>query len=57
MAHRAGRHRGAGRAALTDILLDTFPRRQHPVVLSMFGMAVGVAPVVGPVLGGYLAEA
>jgi DHA2 family multidrug resistance protein len=39
------------------ILLNTFPRRQHPMVLSMFGMAVGVAPVVGPVLGGYLAEA
>ena len=39
------------------ILLNTFPRRQHPMVLSLFGMAVGVAPVVGPVLGGYLAEA
>ena len=38
------------------ILLNTFPRRQHPLVLSMFGMAVGVAPVAGPVLGGYLAE-
>jgi len=39
------------------ILLNTFSRRQHPMVLSMFGMAVGVAPLVGPVLGGYLAEA
>jgi MFS transporter, DHA2 family, multidrug resistance protein len=39
------------------ILLDTFPRRQHAMVLSLFGMAVGVAPVIGPVLGGYLAEA
>src|SRR5262249_10996478 len=39
------------------ILLNTFPRRQHPMVLSVFGMAVGVAPVVGPVFGGYLAEA
>src|SRR5262245_59601444 len=39
------------------ILMNTFPRRQHPLVLSLFGMAVGVAPVVGPVLGGYLAEA
>jgi DHA2 family multidrug resistance protein len=39
------------------ILLDTFPRRQHPMVLSIFGMAVGVAPVIGPVLGGYFAEA
>src|SRR2546421_5639188 len=32
------------------ILLNSFPRRQHPMVLSMFGMAVGVAPVIGPVL-------
>jgi len=39
------------------ILLDTFPREQHAMVLSIFGMAVGVAPVLGPVLGGYLAEA
>src|SRR5256714_15267150 len=39
------------------ILLNSFPRRQHPMVLSMFGMAVGVAPLIGPGLGGYLAGA
>jgi MFS transporter, DHA2 family, multidrug resistance protein len=39
------------------ILLNSFPRHQHAMVLSIFGMAVGVAPVIGPVLGGYLAEA
>ena len=39
------------------ILLNSFPRRQHAMVLSIFGMAVGVSPVIGPVLGGYLAEA
>jgi DHA2 family multidrug resistance protein len=39
------------------ILLDTFPRHQHAMVLSIFGMAVGVAPVIGPMFGGYLAEA
>src|SRR5262245_13606854 len=39
------------------ILLNTFPRRQHAMVLSLFGMAVGVAPVIGPMLGGYFAEA
>jgi MFS transporter, DHA2 family, multidrug resistance protein len=38
------------------ILLNTFPRHQHGMVQSIFGMAVGVAPVLGPVLGGYLAE-
>ena len=39
------------------ILLNSFPRHQHAMVLSIFGMAVGVSPVIGPVLGGYLAEA
>src|ERR1700704_3991422 len=39
------------------ILLNTFPRRQHQLVLGLFGMAVAVAPVFGPILGGYLAEA
>ena len=38
------------------ILFDTFPRRQHTMVMSVFGMTVAVAPVTGPVLGGWLAE-
>lgn len=38
------------------ISLDTFPRAQHPMVMSVFGMAVGISPVVGPMLGGWLAE-
>jgi DHA2 family multidrug resistance protein len=39
------------------IILNTFPRRQHTFVLGVFGMAVAVAPVFGPILGGYLADA
>src|SRR4051812_10126136 len=39
-----------------SILFDTFPRNQHTMVMSIFGMAVAVAPVFGPVVGGYLAE-
>jgi DHA2 family multidrug resistance protein len=39
------------------ILLNTIPRRQHQMVLGLFGMAVAVAPVFGPILGGYLADA
>jgi DHA2 family multidrug resistance protein len=39
-----------------SILFSTFPRRQHTMVMSAFGMTVAVAPVVGPVLGGWLAE-
>jgi len=39
-----------------SILFDTFPRRQHAMVMSIFGMAVAVAPAFGPVFGGYLAD-
>ncbi|MDI1265677.1 MAG: DHA2 family efflux MFS transporter permease subunit [bacterium] len=39
-----------------SILFSTFPRRQHTMVMSVFGMAVAVAPAFGPVIGGYLAE-
>src|SRR6476619_6998528 len=35
-----------------SILFDTFPRRQHTMVMSIFGMAVAVAPAFGPVFGG-----
>src|SRR5262249_39804665 len=38
------------------ILFDTFPRRQHTMGMSAFGLTVAVAPVVGPVFGGWLAE-
>ena len=38
------------------ILLDSFPRRQVGMVTSIFGMAVVIGPVIGPTLGGFLAE-
>jgi len=38
------------------ILLDSFPRRQTRMVTSVFGMAVVIGPVIGPTLGGFLAE-
>ena len=38
------------------IILDTFPRSQHGRATSIFGMGVVVGPVIGPTLGGYLAE-
>ncbi len=39
------------------VLLDSFPRRQVGMVTSVFGMAVVIGPVIGPTLGGFLAEA
>lgn len=38
------------------ILLDTFPPRQHRAVLGIYGMGVVMGPIIGPALGGYLAE-
>ena len=38
------------------ILLDTFPKRQQGLVVSIFGMAVVIGPVIGPTLGGMLSE-
>jgi DHA2 family multidrug resistance protein len=38
------------------IVLDSFPRRQAGLVSSIFGMAVVIGPVIGPTLGGFLAE-
>ncbi|MGE0701911.1 MAG: DHA2 family efflux MFS transporter permease subunit, partial [Hyphomicrobiaceae bacterium] len=38
------------------ILLDVFPPRQHRMVLGMYGMGVTLGPIIGPSLGGYLAE-
>ncbi|MGE0717720.1 MAG: DHA2 family efflux MFS transporter permease subunit [Alphaproteobacteria bacterium] len=39
------------------IVLDSFPRRQAPLVSSIYGMTVVLGPVIGPLLGGMLAEA
>ena len=38
------------------VLLDSFERRQHGLVTSIFGMGVVVGPIIGPVFGGYLSE-
>ena len=38
------------------ILLDVFPRERHGQALAIFGLGIMVAPVFGPVLGGYLTE-
>ncbi|MDX2158574.1 MAG: DHA2 family efflux MFS transporter permease subunit [Hyphomicrobiaceae bacterium] len=38
------------------ILLDVFPPRQHRMVLGLYGMGVTLGPIIGPTLGGVLAE-
>ena len=37
-------------------ILDTFPKHEHQKATAIFGMAVVVGPIIGPTLGGYLAE-
>ncbi|MBL8675251.1 MAG: DHA2 family efflux MFS transporter permease subunit [Rhodospirillales bacterium] len=38
------------------ILLDTYPPKDHGFVMSMWGVAVMVGPIMGPTLGGLLTE-
>ncbi|HRD76518.1 MAG TPA: DHA2 family efflux MFS transporter permease subunit, partial [Hyphomicrobiaceae bacterium] len=38
------------------LILDSFPRRQHSFVISLFGMSNIIGPVIGPVFGGYIGE-
>ena len=39
-----------------SFLLDAFPRRQHAVVISIFGMANMIGPSLGPMFAGQIAE-
>ena len=38
------------------ILLDAFPRERQGVAMTMFGLAVLIAPIVGPTLGGWITD-
>ena len=38
------------------ILIDAFPPRQLGMAMAMYGVAVVVAPILGPVLGGYISD-
>jgi DHA2 family multidrug resistance protein len=39
-----------------SIMMAVFPRRQHSMVLGIFGFGVVVGPIIGPPLGGHMAE-
>jgi DHA2 family multidrug resistance protein len=39
-----------------SILLDSFPKHQHAMVLGLYGFGVVIGPVIGPTLGGQMAE-
>jgi len=39
-----------------SVIMDVFPRRQHGLVIAIFGTANTIGPIIGPTLAGYLAE-
>jgi len=39
------------------IILDTFPKSKHGLATAIWGMGVVVGPIIGPTVGGYIAEA
>ncbi len=48
---------GGGLQPLSQaILLETFPRREHGMAMAVYGMGVVMAPIVGPVLGGFITD-
>src|ERR1017187_7162006 len=51
---------GAGGGALMPlsqaILLESFPREKQGMAMAMFGLGVVGAPIIGPVLGGWLTD-
>jgi len=38
------------------IILDIFPRRQHGMATALWGMGVVTGPILGPTVGGFIAE-
>ena len=51
---------GAGGGALQPltqaVLLESFPKEKRGIAMAAFGLAVVVAPVIGPLLGGWLTD-
>jgi DHA2 family multidrug resistance protein len=51
---------GAGGGGLQPseqgILLDTFPQEKRGMAMAIYGVAVLLAPIMGPTLGGYITE-
>lgn len=48
---------GGGLQPLSQaILLETFPREEHGTAMAVFGMGIVFAPILGPILGGYITD-
>ena len=48
---------GGGLQPLSNaILLETFPKEEHGTAMAIFGMGIVLAPILGPVLGGWITD-
>jgi MFS transporter, DHA2 family, multidrug resistance protein len=48
---------GGGLQPLSQaILLESFPVKEHGIAMAVFGMGVVLAPIVGPVIGGWITD-
>ncbi len=48
---------GGGLQPLSQaILLESFPQREHGMAMAVFGMGVVMAPILGPVVGGWITD-
>ena len=48
---------GGGLQPLSQaILLESFPQEEHGVAMAFFGMGVVLAPILGPVVGGWITD-
>ena len=48
---------GGGLQPLSQaILLESFPKEEHGMAMAFFGMGVVLAPILGPVVGGWLTD-
>ena len=39
-----------------SMLLENFPKEKHGMAMSLFGLGVIIAPIIGPVLGGWITD-
>ena len=48
---------GGGLQPLSQaILLESFPPKEHGIAMAVFGMGVVLAPILGPVVGGWITD-
>lgn len=48
---------GGGLQPLSNaILLETFPPKEHGTAMAIFGMGIVLAPILGPILGGWITD-